>query len=59
MTDPYGLQRAIDDYYRTLESLSVQGVSQLADLARLKVLIQKYPDHARQMITEINQPPTS
>ncbi|WP_433172238.1 hypothetical protein [Actinoallomurus sp. CA-150999] len=48
----------MDDYYRTLDSLRVQGVSQLAELARLKILIQKYPNHARQMINEINQPPT-
>jgi hypothetical protein len=58
MTDPDGLQRAVDDFYRTMDSLRFQGVSQLADLAHLKVLIQKYPDHARHMINEIDQPPT-
>ncbi|MEV0402206.1 hypothetical protein [Actinoallomurus sp. NPDC050550] len=58
MTDPYGLQRAVDDYHRTLDALRVQGISQLADLARLKVLIQTYPDHAHHMINEIDQPPT-
>jgi hypothetical protein len=56
MTDNDSLQRAIDDFYRTLDSMRFQGVSQLAELAQLKVLISKYPDHARQMINE-RQPP--
>ena len=58
MTDPYGLQRALDDFYETLDSLRFQSVSQLAELAKLKVLIHKYPDHARQMLDEEHQPPT-
>lgn len=59
MTDPYGLPRALDDFYETLDSLRFQGVSQLAELAKLKVLVHKYPDHARQMLDEEGQPSTS
>jgi hypothetical protein len=56
MTDNDSLQRAIDDFYRTLDSMRFQGVSQLAELSQLKVLISKYPEHARKMINE-RQPP--
>lgn len=56
MTTTNRLQQALDDFYTTLNSLQTQGTSQLAELARLKLLIDKYPDHAHQMITEHHQP---
>jgi hypothetical protein len=53
------LQRALDEYFRTLDSLGrTQGVSQLAELAYLKVLVTRYPGHARQMLDEYGQAQT-
>jgi hypothetical protein len=56
MTDKNSLQRAIDDFYEVLDSMRFQGLSQLAELSQLKVLISKYPDHARQILDE-HRPP--
>ena len=50
-----GLQRALEEYFRTLDSLRTQGVSQLAELAYLKVLVTKYPQQACQMLDEHDQ----
>jgi hypothetical protein len=49
--DKDDLQRAIDDFNHTLALLGVREVNQVAELARLKILIVKYPDHARQILT--------
>ena len=46
------LDRAIREYYEVLDSLKWTGASQIGELAQLKVLIDKYPDNARQLVTE-------
>ena len=55
MSGGEGLRRALEEYFRTLDSLPTQGVSQLAELAYLKVLVTKYPRQARQMLDEHDQ----
>jgi hypothetical protein len=44
------LRRSVDEFYATLHASPYGGVSHIAELARLKVLIEKYPDEARRMV---------
>lgn len=50
--DKNDLQRAIDDFNHTLALLGLRDVNQVAELARLKILITKYPGHARQIFND-------
>ena len=51
-----GLDRAVREFYETLDSLKWTGASQIAELAQLKLLVSKYPDNARQLVTELGEP---
>jgi hypothetical protein len=44
------LRRSVDEFYAALHASPYGGVSHIAELARLKVLIDKYPDEAHRMI---------
>ncbi|WP_289849957.1 hypothetical protein [Actinoallomurus purpureus] len=35
-----------------------QGVSQITDIAQLKVLVRRYPDHAREFLEQLGEPST-
>ncbi|GAA4616433.1 hypothetical protein GCM10023195_73110 [Actinoallomurus liliacearum] len=48
------LRRSVDRFYAALRSSPYGGVSCLADLAWLKVLIEKYPGEARRMVDDTN-----
>ncbi|MCO5993322.1 hypothetical protein [Actinoallomurus rhizosphaericola] len=45
----------MDRFYAALRSSPYGGVSYLADLAWLKVLIEKYPGEARRMVDDTNR----
>lgn len=49
------LVRAVREFNEAVDSLAWPGVSWIAELAQLKTLVAKYPDHARQVLGE--QPP--
>ncbi|MEV5708986.1 hypothetical protein [Actinoallomurus sp. NPDC052274] len=49
------LRRSVDRFYAALRSSPYGGVSYLADLAWLKVLVDKYPDEARRMVDDTNR----
>ncbi len=51
------LARAVREFNAAVDSLTWPGVSWIAELAQLKILITKYPDHARQLLGE--QPPAT
>jgi hypothetical protein len=46
------LARAVREFQAALNSVPRPGVSWIAELAQLKVLICKYPDHARLILRE-------
>jgi len=52
MTSDNSLQRAVDDFNRTLDAIRFQGVSQIAELVQLKILITKYPEQTRQILND-------
>jgi hypothetical protein len=56
MSSPEDLQRSVDEFYAMLDSMSLTGVSQIAELSQLRVLITKYPQHAREMVGELDRP---
>jgi hypothetical protein len=49
------LMRSVEEFYAALRSSPHGGVSYIAELARLNVLIQKYPDEAHRMIDATSQ----
>jgi hypothetical protein len=51
------LARAVREFNAAVDSLKRPGVSWIAELAQLKILVTKYPDHARQLLGE--QPPAT
>lgn len=46
------LRRSIADFYATLDALRFTGVSQVAEVQQLKILVAKYPDLARQFTAD-------
>ncbi|MEV5706579.1 hypothetical protein [Actinoallomurus sp. NPDC052274] len=49
------LQRAIDNFYATLDSLRFQGVSQVAEIQQLEVLVRKYPEQAQRFLERLGR----
>jgi hypothetical protein len=49
------LQRAINDFYTTLDSLRFQGVSQVAEIQQLEILIRKYPEPAQRLLDRLGR----
>jgi hypothetical protein len=49
------LQRAINDFYATLDSLRFQGISQVAEMQQLEILIRKYPESAQRLFNRLGQ----
>ncbi|WP_345357153.1 hypothetical protein [Actinoallomurus liliacearum] len=49
------LQRAIDNFYATLDSLRFQGVSQVAEIQQLEVLVRKYPELAQRFLERLGR----
>ncbi len=56
MASPDELMRAVEDLRDTLNSMSRQGVSRIADLAQLKILITRYPADARAFLEQLGHP---
>ena len=51
-TEENELARAVREFNAAVDSLTWPGVSWIAELAQLKILIAKHPDQARQMLAE-------
>ncbi|MCO6007544.1 hypothetical protein NE236_21425 [Actinoallomurus purpureus] len=49
------LQRAIDDFYATLDALRFQGVSQVAEVQQLEILIRKYPESTQRLLERLGR----
>lgn len=49
------LMRSVREFRETLESLTWQGVSQLAERSQLAVLARKYPDLARELVGQLSR----
>ncbi|GAA0353982.1 hypothetical protein GCM10010151_49450 [Actinoallomurus spadix] len=49
------LRRSIDRFHAALRAAPYGGVSSIAELAWLNVLIAKYPNEARRMISDATQ----
>lgn len=47
--------RSVGALRDTLDGMTWQGVSQTAELARLSVLVRKYPDEARRLVALLDQ----
>lgn len=56
MASPDELMRAVRDFRDTLNGLSWQGVSRIADLAQLKVLVTRYPEDTRAFLEQLGHP---
>lgn len=56
MASPDELMRAVEDFRDTLNGMSRQGVSRIADLSQLKVLVTRYPDDARAFLEQLDHP---
>jgi hypothetical protein len=41
------LQRSLAEFYAMLDCMHFTGASQVVEVQQLKVLIERYPDHAR------------
>ncbi|MFL6053734.1 MAG: hypothetical protein ACJ72W_12590 [Actinoallomurus sp.] len=50
--------RSVGELRDLLNSLGSQGVSQIAELSQLSVLIKKYPGQAREMLNQLDRPAT-
>jgi hypothetical protein len=46
------LQNSVDRFHAALHSSPYGGMSRIAELAALKVLVDKYPSEARRMVDE-------
>jgi hypothetical protein len=58
MASPDELMRSVEEFRDLLNSLGSQGVSQIAELSQLSVLIKKYPSQAREMLNQLDRPAT-
>lgn len=53
MTSPDELMRAVEQFRVTLDDIGPRGLTQIADLAHLKILVAKYPVHARSFLDRL------
>ena len=51
-----GIQAALVDFWATLASVPVVGVSQCSEVEQLTRLIQRYPDTARRILDDLPPP---
>jgi hypothetical protein len=58
MASPDELMRSVGQFRDLLNRLGSQGVSQIAELSQLSVLIKKYPRQAREMLNQLDRPAT-
>ena len=58
MASPDELMRSVEEFRDLLNRLSWQGVSQIAEVSQLSVLIKKYPGEAREILDQLDQPAT-
>lgn len=56
MASPDELMRAVEDFRDTLNRMSWQGVSRIADLSQLKIPVTRYPDDARAFLEQLGHP---
>ncbi|MCO5970859.1 hypothetical protein [Actinoallomurus soli] len=49
------LQRAINDFYATLDALRFRGASQVAELQQLEILVRKYPEFAQRFLAGLGR----
>jgi hypothetical protein len=50
MTSPDELMRAVEQFRVTLDDVGPRGLTKIADLAHLKILVTNYPVHARSFL---------
>lgn len=55
MTSPDELMRAVEQFRVTLDNTGPRGLTQIADLAHLKVLVAKHPVHARAFLDQLGE----
>ena len=46
------LQRSLAEFYAVLNSMRFTGPSQVVEVQHLRVLVRKYPDHARHFLAD-------
>jgi hypothetical protein len=47
--------RSVENFRAVLVGVRRRGVSQIAQIAQLKVLVGKYPGHAREFLQQLNE----
>lgn len=55
MTSPNELMHAVEQFRVTLDDVGPRGLTQIADLAHLKILVAKYPLHARSFLDRLGE----
>jgi hypothetical protein len=50
------LRHSLAEFRATLESLGPDGVSQVAAIRQLKILVTRYPDHTRRFLAVLDRP---
>ena len=56
MTSPDELMRAVENFRASLDGMGRPGVSQIAQIAQLKVLVARYPGHAQEFLKQLSEP---
>jgi hypothetical protein len=51
------LQRSLAEFYAMLDNMHFTGASQVVEVQQLKVLIGRYPDHARYYLAHHGENP--
>ncbi|MEV5703906.1 hypothetical protein [Actinoallomurus sp. NPDC052274] len=56
MTSPDELMRSVHNFHATVNRMRRPGVSWIAEVAQLKILVGKYPVHAREFLAHLGEP---
>jgi hypothetical protein len=56
MASPDELMRSVRNFHATVDRMRRPGVSWIAEVTQLKILVGKYPDHARQFLDGLGEP---
>ncbi|MEV5754547.1 hypothetical protein AB0L00_42635 [Actinoallomurus sp. NPDC052308] len=56
MTPEERLRRSLVEFHAVLDAMRFTGASQVAEVQWLRVLVTKYPRHARHFLAELDPP---
>ncbi|MCO5994558.1 hypothetical protein [Actinoallomurus rhizosphaericola] len=56
MASPDELMRSVHNFHAAADRMRRPGVSWIAEVAQLKILVGKYPDHAREFLARLGEP---